>query len=114
MNQLSLRYLLAIANHCFFHRGTGFARGAEQSFNKSPGLLSIKLNLMALIDDSPSHFTRVRNDEFSHRAPLNGGGLLKELFVRRRHTSGKPPGFLLLYYFLHTPSVCPHGTHFKR
>jgi hypothetical protein len=100
-------------DHCLLQSGSGLARGSEQSLNKSPGLVGIKLNLIALIDDLAGNLTDVRNDEFSHRAPLNRGRFLEKVFVSRRHARDKSLIFLLFNYRLHTPNVCLCGTHCK-
>lgn len=77
MNGSAIFYLMTIPDHRLFQSGTGLARRREQSVNKLPGLLGIELNLIALIDNLKSHFTNVRNDKLSHRAPLNRGRFLE-------------------------------------
>lgn len=111
MNRLSLRHLPAIMEHGLFQGGSGFARGSEQSLNESPGLIGIKLNLIALIDDLAGNLTDMRNDKFSHRASLNRGRLLEKLFVGRRHARDKSLIFMFFNHCLHTPNVCLRGTH---
>jgi len=82
------------------------SRRREERFDKPPGLGGIKLNLIALIDDLASHFTDVRDDEFSHRASLNRGRFLEQLLVRRRHPGDKSLAFrLFLYHCWHAPNV---------
>ena len=82
------------------------SRRREERFDKPPGLGGIKLNLIALIDDLASHFTDVRDDEFSHRASLNRGRFLEQLLVRRRHPGDKSLAFrLFLYQSWHAPNV---------
>lgn len=110
MNRLSLRHLPAIMNHCLFQGGSGFARGSEQSFNESPGLIGIKLNLIASIDDLAGNLADMRNDKFSHRASLNRGRLLEKLFVGRRHARDKSLFFLLFNHCSHASNVCLRGT----
>ncbi len=110
MNRLSLRHLPAIMNHCLFQGGSGFARGGEQSLNEVPGLIGIKLNLMALIDDLAGNLTDMRNDKFSHGAPLNRGRLLEKLFVCRRHARDKSLVFLFFNHCWHAPNVRLRGT----
>jgi hypothetical protein len=109
-----LFYIPAIPNHCLFQGGAGLAGGRQESVNKMPRLLNIKLNLIALIDDLLSHFTHVCNDEFGHRAALNRGRFLEQCFIRRRHTGDKALTFLLFYYRRHKRNVCLSGTHRKR
>lgn len=113
MNASGLLYLPAMTEYCLFQAGSGLAWASEQSLNESPGLVGIKLNLIALIDDLASHFTNVRNDKFSHRASLNRGRFLEKLFVRRRHTGDKSLVFLFFNYRWHEPNVCLCGTHCK-
>ena len=110
MNRLSLRHLPAIMEHCLFQGGSGFARGSEQSFNESPGLIGIKLNLITLLDDLSGNLTDMRDDKLGHRASLNRGRLLEKLFVGRRHAGGKPLFFLLFNHCWHASNVCLRGT----
>jgi hypothetical protein len=49
----------------------------------------------------------------SHRASLNRGRLLEELFICRRQARGKSLAFLLFSYRLHAQNVCRCGTHRK-
>jgi hypothetical protein len=107
-------YQPPITGHPLFQGGGGLARGSEQCLDESPGLGGVKLNLIVLIDDLASRFTKVRNDEFGHRKPLNCGRLLEQLFVRRRHPGDKALAFLLFCHRRYKPNVCRHGTHDKR
>jgi hypothetical protein len=107
-------YLPAIPNHCLFQGRTGLVGRHQESVNKLPGLLSIKLNLIALIDDLLGHVTHVRNYEFGHRAPLNRGRLLEQRFIRRRDTGDKSLTLLLFCHRRHKQNVCFVGTHRKR
>ena len=113
MNWSRLCHLPAITPHCLFQGGSGLTRGGEQSLNQSPGLVGIKSDPIALIDDLAGNYTDVRNDKGSHRASLNRGRLLEKLFICRRQSRGKSLAFLLFSYRLHAPNVCLCGTHRK-
>lgn len=111
VNRSRLRHLPAISPQCLFQGACGLARGREQSLNESPGLAGIKPDMIALIDDSAGDLADVRNDKGSHRASLNCGRLLEELFICRREARDQARAFLLFSCRLHAPNVCRCGTH---
>ena len=113
MNWSRLCHLPAITPHCLFQGGSGLARGGEQSLNQSPGLVGIKSDPTALIDDLAGNLTDMRNDKGSHRASLNRGRLLEKLFICRRQSRGKSLALSLFNNRLHAPNVCLFGTHRK-
>jgi hypothetical protein len=113
VNGSGLSRLPAMTNHCLFQGGSRFARGGKQSLNESPGLVGLKLNQIALIDNLAGNFPDMHDYKFSHRASLNRGCFLEKLFVRRRHPGDKPLAFWLCYYRWHVSNVCLRGTHGK-
>ena len=113
MNGLSLRHQPAMTNGGLLQGGSGCARRSKQSLNESPGLVGIQLKLIALIDDLASHFTAVRNDEFSHRASFDRSRFPEKLFVRRSYPGDKALAFLFFNYRLHEENVCLCGTQCK-
>ncbi len=89
------------------------SRRCEQCFDKAPGLVGIKLNLMASIDDLAGHFTRVQGDEFGERAALKCGGFTEKLFVCRGYPGDEALAFRFFQCCRHAPNVCLRGTHCK-
>lgn len=113
MNGSSLFDLPAITDHRLFQRGGGWARRREQRFNKLPRLRSVQLNLLALSNHLAGDFSRMRDDEFGQRAPLNGGGFTEKLLVRRSYPGDESLAFRFLKCRSHAQYVCLYGTQIK-
>jgi hypothetical protein len=106
-------HIAPVARHRPFQRGGGRSRRREQRFDKAPGLGSIKLNQIALIDDLAGGFTRVQGDEFGERAALKCGGFTEKLFVRRGYPGDEALAFRFFQCRRHAPNVCLRGTQIK-
>ena len=113
MKFLDRGHIAPVARHRPFQRGGGRSRRREQRFDKAPGLVGIKLNQIALINDLAGHFTRVQGDEFGERAALKCGGFTEKLFVCHGYPGDEALAFRFFQCRRHAPNVCLRGTQIK-
>ena len=95
------------------HGRCGRSRCGKQGFDKAAGLVGIQLNQIALMNNLPRSLTDMYENKSTQRAPLQGGGFRKKLFIRWRHTGNESNGFSFFCDCWHGRNVCRCGTHCK-
>lgn len=104
---------LAIELEGALHARCGGARGGEQGFDKAPRVFRAQANDFAPGDELFGGFAGVGDNEGGHRAPLERGGLLEDMFIGARDPRDEPLRFLGCCFDRHGGNVCRGGTHCK-